>query len=69
MQSYMRANQVQMDVLLDARGAFVKTYKISGYPTSVIVDQHGTVRAVRLGWGSQSLDQLKQLVDQFCPAG
>lgn len=40
-------------------------YDVEGLPVTFFVDKEGMVRETKLGWGKDSLAQLKSLVDQL----
>jgi len=47
---FLRQYKPQFDVRYDSRGASAERYKISGMPTSIIIDRHGVTRFTHVGF-------------------
>lgn len=66
--AFLDQNKVTgLQVLLDPWQAMTKKYLVKGVPTSYIIDQQGVVRYAKVGWGSDSLDQVTKEIDRICP--
>ena len=64
--SFLQDQKLDLNVLLDPKGSTGQKYGVRGIPTTVIIDQNGTVKAVHTGYDpnmketvSKELDALK----------
>lgn len=51
--TYLRDRQVQFPVVVDEQGAIAQQYGVTGVPASFIVDQHGRIRFVEVGYTTE----------------
>lgn len=59
------------DVRFDPQGAWAQQFKVTGMPTSLIIDRHGVVRFTHIGFwpaqGAVAAREIRELLDEKTP--
>ncbi|HET7153567.1 MAG TPA: TlpA disulfide reductase family protein, partial [Candidatus Kapabacteria bacterium] len=68
---FIKNTGVTMPVLLDTAGAAVKTYDVYFYPTRVVIDKKGVIRAWDVGYPEENISdivkfEIDELLDNAC---
>ena len=58
---YLSSNGFNIKPLLDDKNTVVKLYKVSGFPTSYIIDSKGIIQRVQMGYMEE--DALRSVLD------
>ena len=65
---FLATKHTDFDVRFDPQGLMAEAFKVKGMPTSVLIDRHGTVRFIHIGFrpidGPAYEAQLKLLLDE-----
>ncbi len=63
-QEFIHSNGIQYPILLDEQAEVARRYQVTGLPTTYVIDQHGMILAVHVGYMSEA-----QLVDYLGELG
>ena len=66
---FMQQNKYSFTVPMDAGGDVMKSYHVTGIPTTVVIGRDGTVKKAFVGYGPDSAEQIKAAVDQALAEG
>jgi len=59
------SQRVNFPIVFDPQGDLAKQYKVVGMPTSVLIDRHGVVRFVHVGFQAAARNAYEQQVRQL----
>jgi len=60
---FLRRNRIKVVALYDQDKQVVKRYDVSAMPSALIIDKHGVVRFVHVGYTESDLDQFKKEIE------
>src|ERR1700722_10366376 len=65
---FLKIFHPDFDIRFDPSGSWAEEFKVSGMPTSVLIDRHGAVRFTHVGFwpaqGDVSAQQIRKLLDE-----
>jgi Redoxin len=65
---FLKIFHPDFEIRFDPQGSWAEQFKVSGMPTSVIIDRHGVVRFTHVGFwpaqGDVSAKQIQQLLSE-----
>lgn len=62
LKAFFEQNKLESTVIWDQDLSIFRTYQVDGVPASYFLDKQGRIRDHRLGWGSTSLAEFKDIV-------
>ena len=66
--AFVEKSESPFNVLLDRDGAVSDTYKVNGIPQGVIVDEHGVIRKVHIGFSPDLKTKVEKELDELIAA-
>lgn len=65
LKAFFERYPVAANVVWDKEFVIFRDYDVEGLPATFFVDKKGMIEETKLGWGKNSLTELKSLVDQL----